>query len=101
MSIFREQIVKRLTRSSEWPKFVKTIKKERGRCAICSKKKGLEGHHRLPFHLYPKLELDPANIIILCRRHHFIFGHLEYWKSYNTQIAETINYFKFLLKSRP
>ncbi len=101
MSIFREQIVKRFTRSSKWSDFIKQIKKEREGCAICGKKKGLEGHHRLPFHLYPKLELDPDNVIILCRKHHFIFGHLEYWESYNTQIAETTVYFKALLKGRP
>ncbi len=101
MSLYREEVLKRLTRSSKWPSFIKKIKKEVGRCAVCAKRKGLEGHHIRPFHIYPDLELNPDNITILCRRHHFILGHLEYWKSYNPQMAETISYFRSLLIHKP
>lgn len=65
MSIIREHIVKRITRSGKWPKFIRDIKKVRGKCAICGKTNGLEGHHIRPFRLYPELELIPSNIYAL------------------------------------
>jgi len=84
-----------------WPKIRKTFIIVNNVCEICGKKKGLEVHHKQPFHLYPELELDSGNLATLCRKHHFIFGHLEYWKSYNPQIESTIMYFRALLRYRP
>ncbi len=101
MTVLREQIIKRFTRSSGWSKLRKRIVSSRGKCAVCGKTKGLEGHHIKPFRLFPELELVVSNIVVLCRRHHFSIGHLEYWKSYNTQLHESIAYFKRMLKGRP
>lgn len=90
MSILREHIVKPLTRSSSW----RTVRKEHIQnfpyCAICRKKKGLEVHHIVPFHMDPSLELEPTNLVTFCRKHHFIYGHIENWKARNVKIAQTI-----------
>lgn len=101
MSFLREQVVKRVTRSPEWSATRKEHLKSHPRCAVCGKRKGVEVHHIKPFHLFRCLELDPLNLKTLCRRHHFVVGHLEYWKSYNPRLDETISYFKNLLESRP
>ncbi len=101
MSIYREHIIKRFTRSSMWSKVRKAFISVNSVCEVCGKKKGLEVHHKLPFHLYPELELDSGNLATLCRKHHLTIGHLEYWKSYNPQLEGTVIYFKALLRGRP
>jgi hypothetical protein len=58
-------------------------------CEICGSTKDLEVHHIKPFHLRPDLELDPSNIITLCKSKkwgldcHFTFGHAGnyYWEN--------------------
>jgi 5-methylcytosine-specific restriction protein A len=73
-------------RSPQWDKLAKTIVKEVGRCEICKSKATLEVHHKKPYHLYPELELDRDNLCVLCRRDHFIFGHLGDWTAWNKDI---------------
>jgi len=89
--IFREQVTKRLTRSSKWPKVRKAHLKENPTCANCGKKKriGMQVHHIFPFHLYPDLELEPGNLLTLCNHPccHFAQGHLSYWKSFNESVV--------------
>lgn len=101
MTIIREQVVKRFSRSNGWSMLRSIHLVKHDSCAVCGKKKGLEVHHIKPFYLHPELELDPSNLKTLCRRHHFAIGHLEYWKSYNPQIENSIIYFKSLLQGRP
>lgn len=100
MSFIREQIVKRITRSSGWRKVRKTKIIAFPYCAVCRKKKGLEAHHIKSFKNHPELELDPANLKVLCRRHHFSIGHLEYWRAINEHLEETISFFKKALINR-
>lgn len=43
-------------------------------------------HHLKPFHLFPKLELDPANLITLCmtkKMCHLLIGHGDDFAMYN------------------
>ena len=84
----REHIVKRVTRSPRWPKIRKAYLKLFPRCAVCGKKKGNQVHHFVPFHLNPALELVFSNLITLCPKHHLIFGHLGWWKSWNVTVVE-------------
>lgn len=48
----------------------------------------LNVHHIQPFHEHPELELDKNNLIVLCRFHHFIHGHLKNWSRSNPQIRK-------------
>jgi hypothetical protein len=69
-------------RASGWGRFIADFR--RGKvCAFCGKDNDLEGHHILPFHLKPELELSPSNILILCRWCHFVVGHLGNWTTFN------------------
>lgn len=61
-------------------------------CAACGGTKMLNVHHKMPFHLRPELELDPANLITLCEvpSHacHFALGHCFNWSAYNPHVEE-------------
>ena len=55
-------------------------------CECCGTEDDLNVHHIFPVRWYPKFELEPYNLITLCRRHHFYYGHLNDWKKWNTHI---------------
>jgi len=87
MSFVREQVVKRLTRSKGWSKVRKRHVKENPFCAACGRFSGLEVHHIIDFSTEPELELEPDNLITLCRKTcHLLLGHLRDWKSINPDI---------------
>lgn len=55
-------------------------------CSVCGGRDHLEVHHVRPYHLFPELELDPGNLLTLCRVHHFWFGHLGDWQAWNPEV---------------
>ena len=61
-------------RASGWPRFRRSYMVDHPECAVCGRKRGLEAHHVVPFHVAPDLELDPSNLISLCRRCHLLVG---------------------------
>lgn len=80
-------------RSDRWDTVRDAHVKANPWCAGCGCRdpKVLNAHHRRPFHLFPELELDPANLITLCetsRRCHLDIGHEGNWKSWNPAVAD-------------
>ena len=75
------------------------------KCAVCGTKgsflKPNEAHHCTPFHKKPALELEPKNLITLCRRDHLLFGHLCNFKSYNKSIRKDAASFYKKITNRP
>lgn len=66
-------------------------------CTACGTKTNLNVHHIRPFHLYPELELEPANLITLCEQHncHYLFGHFLDWKAFNPKVVtQATSYFR-------
>ena len=64
----------------------------------------LEVHHVRPFHLFPNLELDPANLLTLCETGgncHIMIGHLKNWKSYNLDVRKDAEVLLQKIKARP
>lgn len=57
-------------------------------CAACGSTEDLNVHHIQPFHQFPELELEPSNLITLCRPHHFNLGHRRNWKDWNPYVKE-------------
>lgn len=55
-------------------------------CQVCGTEDHCDVHHRKPFHLFPDLELIEANLITLCRPHHYLFGHLLDWAAWNPDV---------------
>ena len=62
-------------RSGDWPRVRADFVRLHPVCEACGTKKDLNVHHIVPFHLDSSLELDPKNLITLCREHHFRIGH--------------------------
>lgn len=89
------------SRSGQWPKVRKEHLLIEPGCAVCGKKDDVEVHHVLPFHKEPALELDPDNLITLCRDHHFFVGHLLSWKSWNVDVRKDSKAWRKKIEERP
>ena len=90
-------------RSEEWPRVRAEHLAVEPHCVVCGSKGTVEVHHIFPFHLYPEKELDPANLITLCRKSgcHWIFGHLCSWASHNKTCREDAMEWLFKIRNRP
>jgi 5-methylcytosine-specific restriction endonuclease McrA len=63
-------------RSSQWPRVRAAHLAIHPACEACGTRDDLNVHHVLPFHSHPERELDPTNLITLCRHHHLTLGHV-------------------------
>jgi len=88
-------------RSSGWSSCRKKHITKNNFCAVCGTKKSLQVHHIVPFHLRPDLELEESNLITLCLKDHFLFGHLRDWKSWNSAVDVDANNWLSRIKERP
>jgi 5-methylcytosine-specific restriction protein A len=64
------------------------------RCEACGSVAELNVHHLQPFHEHPELELDPDNLITLCRKHHFWIGHHGNWSEVNLNCLYEVKEYK-------
>jgi len=88
-------------RSPKWEEVRKIFLCDHPECAVCHVRKKLNVHHIKPFHLFPALELVVTNLITLCRDHHFLFGHLLSWKSYNEDAVTDAHDWSDKINTRP
>lgn len=72
-------------RSPRWGAF-RTFYLKGKSCAACGGVEDLEAHHIIPFHQAKDLEMVTANLVPLCRTHHFVFGHCGDWSSANPHV---------------
>lgn len=86
-------------RSSKWPEVRKEWLAVHSQCSVCGGTTNLNVHHKAPFHLFPKLELEPTNFITLCEKSernincHFVVGHLGLsWKDFNPNVVQDSQY---------
>ena len=70
-------------------------------CQACGSRKKLEVHHIEPYHIKPERELEPTNLITLCKTCHLVFGHLMDYKSWNINVVEDCSQYYSKLKKRP
>jgi len=76
--------VRGVQRSPKWAAFEKRF--VRGKACVCCGAKGpLTGHHVIPYHVRPDLELDEANIRPVCTGVdcHLVIGHLKDFRLWN------------------
>ena len=94
-----------VARSGKWASFRKEFLRKNPLCAVCNKKGTLlspnEAHHIKLFNKFPELELVESNVIVLCREHHFWFGHLGDFKSFNSKIREDAEIWRNKILNRP
>lgn len=75
-------------RSPRWTAFLRAFLKGKT-CIACGARDGLTGHHVIPFHLRPDLELDPGNVVPLCEeRCHIVWGHCDDYALDNPTVRE-------------
>lgn len=78
-------------RSPEWGHVRDQFLKKHSSCAACGSSEKLQVHHKMPFHINPKLELDEDNLITLCMSDnecHLQIGHGDSWQRYNPRVEE-------------
>jgi hypothetical protein len=80
-------------RSPKWEKVRKEFLKTKPRCEACSSHNHLEVHHIKPFHRFPELELEPKNLMTLCRSCHLVLGHLRDFDIYNRNVRLDVDSF--------
>lgn len=88
-------------RSPQWSKVRDAFIKANPQCAVCGSKKDLNAHHIKVFHLNQNDELDPQNLIALCRVHHQWWGHLGNWKSWNESVRDDSSVWADKISHRP
>ena len=59
-------------------------------CAWCYKTKWLNRHHIIPQSFAPELRDVRENLVVLCRRCHFVLGHRGNWRQYNPDVMEIL-----------
>lgn len=89
------------SRSPQWPTVRKHHLMRFPACAVCDSIDECDVHHVTPVHLCPEKELSPENLITLCRQHHFLFGHLASWTSFNKDVREDAEAWNKKIKERP
>jgi len=89
------------SRSPQWSSVRNEHIKNQPICQACLRKKDLEVHHIIPYHIDPNQELNPQNLITLCSDCHLLFGHLMDYKSWNENVVKDCETFSSKVKSRP
>lgn len=73
-------------RSGRWASARREHLSREPACVSCGRKKDLEVHHVEPFHESPELELEPSNLVTVCRDCHFVVAHGCDWKSWRPEV---------------
>ena len=89
-----------LPRNSEWIKVRRIFLKTHRQCEFCGSRKR-DAHHILPAWKYPEVELEPDNLMALCKQCHFVFGHLFNWKKYNIFLKQDLEIWRKKVKEAP
>ncbi len=87
-------------RHKDWRKVRGEFLKKQNVCQVCLKK-AKQVHHIIPFHINIELELERDNLMTFCRVHHFWFGHLGSWHSWNENIVEDARIMREKILNRP
>ena len=78
-------------RSGKWPRFLRELLAAHPNCRGCGRK-AETGHHLVPFHERPDLELEPANVVPVCVPCHFVVCHGSSWNLTIPTAAEDLDY---------
>ena len=70
-------------------------------CQACGSPDEPEVHHLDPVSWKPERELDPDNLITLCRRCHLLLGHLNDWESFNPWCEMDVATWRSKIRLRP
>jgi len=88
-------------RSSSWTRIRNSHIEKENFCQSCGTTRKLQVHHIIPVSYAPEKELDPDNLITLCKRCHLFVGHLCFWRSFNENVREDAEYWLDRITNRP
>ena len=100
---FKGTVPKGFKRSPKWSTFRKEFIKDK-KCSVCGATTKLEAHHIIPFYILPELELDPNNLMVLCRNKkfgvncHLFIGHIGDFRKYNRTVKKDAAYWTSRLR---
>ena len=100
------ELLAEAARSPKWPTVRTAFLRQHPRCEACGTRHDLNVHHVQPFHLYPDKELDPDNLITLCRPCHLKYGHAcddqghVNWSCENPHVREDVHQARKQLDTR-
>lgn len=72
-------------RSGQWRRVRDEHIRREPSCRACGRAKDLEAHHVTPVHAGGP-ELDPENLVTLCRDCHHSVGHAYDWKAWRPDV---------------
>src|SRR3990167_1175887 len=102
---WRDNLLGGINRNSKWSSVRRQYLKQYPKCAVCGKEnrflKSNEVHHIVLFSLDKTKELAFDNLITLCPQDHFLFGHLNFWKSWNENVKEDARNWHDKIYQRP
>lgn len=75
-------------RSSQWATVRAAHLEREPVCVACGGDNDIQVHHVIPIGVNPSLELDPGNLITLCRRDHLTFGHFGNFERHNPRVRQ-------------
>ena len=91
-----------IARSPQWREVRQKFLADHPICAVCLSSAKLEVHHIKSLYLHGKEgELDENNLIVLCRKDHLLFGHLNSFYSENPDVEKDAIYYKSKILNRP
>ena len=68
-------------------------------CAFCGRKAD-EVHQITPVHVWPEGELVTTNLVSLCVKHHFEWGHLGDWRAYNPNVLKHAEWYRKVMAAK-
>ena len=86
---FTFQLVCALKRSPRWYSLRRRVLRGANGCEACATMTGLQVHHVKPVYTHPELELDPSNLLVLCRTCHLLIGHGGSWMHINPMARDS------------
>lgn len=88
-------------RDGRWPALRRKHLKREPKCTVCGTDIELDVHHIDPVSWKPERELDEDNLMTLCRVHHYLFGHLNDWESFNPWVEMDVEIWRQKMEDRP
>jgi hypothetical protein len=88
-------------RSGHWPAVRHAHLQKEPACAVCGDTDSPDVHHVVPVHVDPARELDPTNLMTLCRHDHWVWGHYCDWLSCCPTVRSDAAIYRGLADRRP
>lgn len=88
-------------RSPQWPPVERAFLRAHPECRGCGSRRNLNAHHLVPFHVDRAKELDPDNLVAVCRSCHFVLCHRNDWSNWEPDAPRLLDAHRARTGARP